>query len=885
MIRVPSLLYFLYCGRDRSAALLDRTLCAPMSLQSRVQPPHASSQLEKFEAYPASLAQRRLWFLNELQAPTAAYNVPVGLWLYGPLNVALLRDSLQEIVNRHESLRTSLVLVGDDLIQRVTSSYCVTLPMTDFADCPEPYPPAYEFAKREVGAPFDLGKGPLFRAQLLRIAPEEHVLLCTMHHTITDAWSMQIFTKELAVLYEALSSGKTAALPELTIQYGDYSDWQGRLLESEVAQKQLLYWKDALEGAPPVLELPQDNSRPEEQTLQGASQTYAVPSELIAQVLTLARQYKVTPFMFLLAAFKVLLYRYSGEPDILVGVPVAGRPRVETEALIGFFVETLVLRDDLSGNPRFLDLLAQVRETTVGALANPDIPFEKVVEALKPERNLSCNPIFQVMFSVIKSAIRSHAFGDVVAFPYVVNSSTSILDLCATFIEDSDGKWWLQIDFDTSLFRVERIARMFEHYIELLRRVSSDLELRIDAIPIAGVAQPGLAGARSSRRNSQSSPKHGRRTRLAARHVEALPTAGAEQALLAEIWKDVLGVQEIGIDDNFFDIGGHSLLAARLTAQIQNATGRTIPVSAIFRAPTIAALAILLRDDAVSKPDPVIMQLCEGDRGIPFFAVAAPGVDSLGYALLARHLANQHSVYKLQAPGPGVWGRPFEHEELRSLAEQYVSAMRTAQPHGPYCLGGMCDGVLIAQEMILQLESVGEEVALFAILDTWVLENSQIRTLWAVDYYLQRLRLFLQLPFRERLGTVQRTFKRLAGQNVSNKRGWAHAYWPDEGFQPPQFRAPVILFKSPRQPFFYVRDPEMGWGARTRGGVEICEVECGHYEVLRQPHVGVIAAGLSQRLREINEQTGGTTLALPTKQLTAQMGDYLGSELIRPAFE
>jgi thioesterase domain-containing protein len=865
--------------------MLHRTLCAPMSLQSREQSPAISPESEKFEVYSASLAQRRLWFLNELQAPTAAYNVHIGLWLYGPLNVAVLRESLQNIVNRHESLRTSLVLVGGNLVQRVTSSYRVPLPITDFADFPEPYPPAYEFAKREVGTPFDLDKGPLFRAQLLRIAPEEHVLLCTMHHTITDAWSMQVFTKELAILYEALSNGKTATLPELTIQYGDYSEWQSRLLESESAQKQLRYWKNALEGAPSVLELPQDNPRPAEQTLQGASQTYAVPDEVIAEVLTLAKQYKVTPFMFLLAAFKVLLYRYSGEPDLLVGVPVAGRSHIETEALIGFFVETLVLRDDLSGNPRFMDLLAQVRETTVGALANPDIPFEKVVEELKPERNLSCNPIFQVMFSVIKSAIRSHAFGNVVAFPYVVNSNTSILDLCTTFIEDSDGKWWLQIDFDTSLFRVERIARMFEHYIQLLRRVSSDPEVRIDAIPLAGISQPVLAKAKSSQGNSQSRSKHRGRPGWGAGHAEPLPVAGEEQALLAEIWRDVLGVQEVGVNDNFFDIGGHSLLAARLTAQIQNATGRRIPVSAIFRAPTIASLAILLREDAVSKPDPVIMQLCTGDCGIPFFAVAAPGVDSLGYALLARHLANQHSVYKLQAPGPGVWGRPFEDEELRTLAEQYVSAMRTAQPHGPYCLGGMCDGVLIAQEMILQLEAAGEEVALFGILDTWVLENSQIRTLWAIDYYLERLRLFLRLPFREQLGTIGRTFKRLAGQIRIDKKGWSRAYWPDKGFQPPRFRAPVILFKSPRQPFYYVRDPEMGWGARTTSGVDIREVECGHYEVLRQPHVGVIAEGLSERLRQINEQTRGTIVSLAAKQLTAPLGDYLGSELIRPAFE
>jgi thioesterase domain-containing protein len=197
----------------------------------------------------------------------------------------------------------------------------------------------------------------------------------------------------------------------------------------------------------------------------------------------------------------------------------------------------------------------------------------------------------------------------------------------------------------------------------------------------------------------------------------------------------------------------------------------------------------------------------------------------------------------------------------------------------------MCDGVLIAQEMILQLESAGEEVALFGILDTWVLENSQIRTLWAIDYYLERLRLFLRLPFMEQLGTIGRTFQRLAGQVRIDKKGWSHAYWPDKGFQPPRFRAPVILFKSPRQPFYYVRDPEMGWGARTTSGVEIREVECGHYEVLRQPHVGVIAEGLSERLRQINEQTRGAIVPLAANQLTAQLGDYLGSELIRPAFE
>lgn len=849
-----------------------------MSLHHRVQPLAIPSRTENVEVYPASLAQRRLWFLNQLQAPTAAYNVHVGLWLYGPLNVEALQRSLQEIVNRHETLRTSFALERRGLVQRVIRTYRVSLPMTDFADLAKPYPPAYEFAKREVETPFDLDNGPLFRSHILRIAPEEHVFLCTMHHTITDAWSMQVFTKELADLYEALSDGKTPALPELSIQYGDYSEWQGHLLETEIAQKQLLYWKDALEGAPAVLELPQDNPRPAEQTLQGASHDFAVPSEIMAQVVSLAKQHKATPFMFLLAAFKVLLYRYSGEPDVLVGVPVAGRTLVETEALIGFFVETLVLRDDLSGNPRFVDLLARVRETTLGALANPDIPFEEIVEELRPERNLSCNPVFQIMFSVIKSAIRSHDFGNVVAYPYVVDGSTSILDLCATFIEDSDGKWWLQIDFNTSLFKLERIARMVEDYLELLQRVTIDLEIRIESVRLLGASRPASPEAKP-RTNGQDRLK--RREQTGSPRPEEPPRAAdVEQALLVGIWKDVLGLQEIGIHENFFDVGGHSLLAAHLTAQIQNATGRTIPVSSIFRAPTIETLANLLRDHAVSDPDPVIMQLGQGGSGIPFFAVASPGVDSLGYALLARHLGDQQSTYKLQSPGPGIWARPFEREELRTLAEQYVCAMRTVQPHGPYCLLGMCDGVRIAQEMIVQLESLGEEVALFAILDTWVLENSQVRTLWAIDYYLGRLRMFTHLPLSQKVSTLQRTFKRLMGRDYSGKTGWAQGYWPDESFHPPQFRAPVLLFKRPRQPFYYVRDPEMGWGARSTGGVEICEVRCGHFQFLRQPYVAVIAQRLWARLRQINGESKGqaTTLALSGRQRTVQMEECVRSE-------
>jgi thioesterase domain-containing protein len=217
-------------------------------------------------------------------------------------------------------------------------------------------------------------------------------------------------------------------------------------------------------------------------------------------------------------------------------------------------------------------------------------------------------------------------------------------------------------------------------------------------------------------------------------------------------------------------------------------------------------------------------------------------------------MGEAQSVYKLQNPGPLIWGRPFEKEELRALAREYVTAMLTAQPKGPYCLGGMCDGVLIAQQMILELESRGNEVSLFAIFDTWVLENSQIRPLWAVEYYLQRMRTSIDLPLKEQLATLGRVLRRLAGRNGPNESGWGKAYWPGEDFQPPRFRAPVLLFKRPRQPYFYVRDPLMGWGARSMGGTDICEIECEHYEMLRPPHVGVVGQTLARRLQEINQR-------------------------------
>jgi thioesterase domain-containing protein len=809
------------------------------------------SETSHADVYPASLAQQRLWFLEQMQGSSAAYNVHLGLWLRGPLALDSLRASLHEIVNRHDSLRTAFQLERHELRQIVARRLTLSLPVHDVSHSQEPYAEAYRFAEREVKTPFDLREAPLFRARVIRVTADDHVLLCTMHHIITDSWSMQVLARELEAVYSAFSNGEPSPLPDLPIGYGDFSEWQQHWLGTGQVDQQLTYWKDQLLNAPPLLELSTDGSRPAEQTFQGASRMVQLSDQVIIDVKNLAIRWQTTPFMLLLAAFKTLLYRYSGQPDVLVGVPVAGRNRVETEGLIGFFVNTLVLRDDLSGNPRFSELVGQVRETALDAFANADVPFEKVVEALKPVRNLSYNPIFQIMFSQIKAAVQSHTLGNLTAFPYVVTPTTSIFDLSMSLIEGVDGQWWAQIDHNTDLLQPNRVARMLEDYVEVLQAIVVDPEARILDLPVAGADRNQVL--RKSLHESVVSTMGQRRLSSSAINPSPSREFVAYQDLLLGIWKAVLGVTEIGTRENFFDVGGHSLLAARVIAEIEQTTGRKIPVSAVFRAPTIEAFAKLLETDSIAKLDPTIMKLGEGDAAVPLFAVATPGVDTIGFAQLANRLSPIHSVYKLQAATPVISGRPFGDAELEALASEYLTAMRAIQPRGPYCLASMCEGVLVAQKMILQLECEGEEVALFAIVDTWVRENTQIKSLWALDYYVQRLRYWRSRPLDEQLATLRRTLaRRISPRKRVSGSGWEPAFWPGENFKPSRFRAPVLLFKRPRQPYYYrLQDPQMGWGARSLGGVEIVEIECGHVEMLREPHVRVVSQRLRNRLQVI----------------------------------
>ena len=360
--------------------------------------PELAARRRETDRFPLSLSQQRLWFLDQLEPGTPFYNIPIAVRLDGDLDTAALWRSVNEIIRRHESLRTTFLPQDGAAAQVIAPSLTLPIPTVDLSALAEPgreTPPLTDEAARQ---PFDLSRGPLLRVMLLKLGERDHVLLLTMHHIISDGWSINIFVHEMAALYGAFSSGRPSPLPELPIQYADFACWQREAMKGERLQSRIEFWKRKLGGDLPLLQLSTDRPRPAVQTYRGAGLSRSLPGEIGEDLKALALQEGATLFMVLLAAFQVLLYRYTGQEDLCVGTPVANRDRAELEGLIGFFVNTLALRTDLGGEPTFRELLRRVREETLAAYEHQDLPFEMVVEAVRPERDTSYNPLFQAMF-------------------------------------------------------------------------------------------------------------------------------------------------------------------------------------------------------------------------------------------------------------------------------------------------------------------------------------------------------------------------------------------------------------------------------------------------------------------------------------------------------
>ncbi len=442
---------------------------------------------------PVSFAQQRLWFLDLLAPGGSFYNIPTAIRLKGKLDIPVLESCINEIIRRHETLRTTFANVDGDPLQVIKPELTVSIPVEDLSKTPESErgSKARALAVGEAGQSFNLEKGPLFRIKLIKLDSDDHVALFTLHHIISDGWSMGVLVQEVAALYEAFVNEQESPLPDLPVQYADFAVWQRNWLQGEVLDKQMDFWKNEIGTNPPVLDLPTDYPRPSMQTFEGRTIEAQMPKTLSDGLVNLSQKEGVTLFMTLLAAFQTLMHRYSGQDTVLVGSPIANRTHSETEKLIGFFVNTLVLKADFSENPGFRSLLKQVRQRTLSAYAHQDLPFEQLVEVLQPDRDMSHAPIFQVAFILQNAPFDRMELPGVTIHPFGGENKTAKYDLSLYCIEAEDGIR-LSFEYNTDLFKKETIERMIGHYRNLLEQALADMKKPLDNLRYLAEAEREL---------------------------------------------------------------------------------------------------------------------------------------------------------------------------------------------------------------------------------------------------------------------------------------------------------------------------------------------------------------------------------------------------------
>lgn len=550
---------------------------------------------------PLSFAQQRLWSLAQLEPNSSVYNIPVAFRLVGPLNVAALKQSIEEIVRRHEILRTTFSVQNGQAVQVISADQTLTLLVTDLRKFHESkrVTEAQWLANEEAQKPFDLVQGPLLRVKLLCLAEEEHILLLTMHHIVSDGWSFNIFFRELTDIYEAFSTGKPSPLPDLPIQYADFAVWQLQWLQGEVLESQISYWKQQMDGSIAALELPIDRSKPPVQNYQGSRKSLVLTKDLTNALKVLSEREGVTLFMTLLAAFKTLLYRYTGQEDIIVCSPVACRNRVETKGLIGYFNNIVVMRTELSGSQNFRELVDRVRRVALGAYEHQDLPFQKLADF----PNLVCTPLSRVMF--VLHTLSSHPL----ELPGITVSSLDVHNGASNFdwslsMEEKEERLTGILDYKTDLFNDTTINQMLRDFQTLLESIVANPEQHLLLLPLFTAIEPNrLFGKNGVPTSFRQKPEA---TFIA-------PRTPTEQQI-ADIWAQLLKLEQIGIQDNFFEFGGHSLLATQVISRLRQVFGIELPLQTIFEAPTVGKLSERLETIRwASQQSPALVSNTIGD--------------------------------------------------------------------------------------------------------------------------------------------------------------------------------------------------------------------------------------------------------------------------------
>ena len=542
-------------------------------------------------AFPATVGQRVLWDLDCLDPGNPAHNIALRFQLTGPLRYEILERALTEIVRRHEALRTSFASEGDSLLQVVSPPSAVALTVSDLTGAADPHDAGERAAAAEAARGFDLAAGALFRARLLRFGTTDHILLLTVHHIVADGWSTGIINRELVVLYESLGAGRPAPLPEPALQFGDFAVWQSEWLHTPAAAAQLDYWKRQLNGLPSVL-VPHDPVPAGSRPPTGEIESVLLPRALTDRLTRYGHTRGATLFMICLACYKLVLRHLTRQDDVALGALIAGRSKTELEPVVGLFVNTLVLRTDLSGDPTFEELLGRVGATVLDAMANQDVPFGRVVEALPAQRRTGRGSPFRLNFIFQRAFLAPAEAGPVTMTPIRSLSPGAVLDLNFFMVEREEG-WRASCEYSTAQYLPETVRGLLAHFREFLTAVASDPARRISTLLVPARGEPVAAAPTEPAARSASEPRGG--TRTGGRRAEL-------EDRIAGMWEELLGLKGIDRTADFFDLGGFSLLAARLLVRIHTAFGVRLPASAVFQQPTVRGMAELIEGAVGREP-------------------------------------------------------------------------------------------------------------------------------------------------------------------------------------------------------------------------------------------------------------------------------------------
>lgn len=810
---------------------------------------------------PLSFNQERLWLLDQLSSGNTAYNIPLVLRLQGQLDITALEQSFQEILRRHQALRTRFSTQGDRPVQIVAQTndhWSLTVEQLPSSLTQKEQESAIkgdiiaQLIRETAQKPFDLTTDYLLRASLIQLAPTEYLLVITVHHIAFDGWSEGIFWQELASVYAALLEGNPSPLPELSIQYADFSVWQRQWLQNDFLAALSSYWRSQLGTNLQELALPTDYPAPAIPSRKSATYKLTLSASLTAELKQLSYQSGATLFATLLSAFKILLYAYTEQEDLFVCSPIANRNRPELKRLMGYFVNLLILRSNLSGNPSFKELLGKVSKTVSGAYAHQDFPLQQLVQDL----GLGQTSLSQVMFVLQNNAQTAPSLAGLTVEELLgVDNGTADFNLSLSLTEcqgELMGIW----KYNTDLFAAESITKMAEHWQTVLEQIVADPTKPIDSLLVLNKRdRQKLKAKRANRLKNCDRPQ--------SPGTISQPRNALELRLI-QLWSEILDSRQIQLQDNFFEVGGSSLLAFRLLGEIENSFGKKLPLSALLEAPTIEKLAKLIGKEGNTSSCSWLNPPQPGSSRPILFCIAPAGNSLLGYANLVRHLGAEQPFY---VPQPlGLESETTPHERVEDMAAHYIQEIQAIQPVGPYYLGGRCFGGIVAFEMARQLSQQGEKVALLALIDGGMPPNiyskwrnpdgskkaKSLAEYWqSFAYFCRRGQLLTILKYRyqQKLRKLKARFfpaSALLDPRMANVQKVFRAHMKARTDYSPSssYSGKITIFASGTLRV----DQQASWQELTTESIDYCFVGGSHGTIDQEPYVGILAAKLADYL-------------------------------------